>query len=71
MQKKIAFSPKITFIDKQIVKKKERTSLCVDIWNGTQELSFIFHKIVYQIISIHSPFSDRTQQARGTGNPHG
>lgn len=48
-------------------KKKERPHIvCVlDIWNGMQELSFLFHKI-YQIISIHSSFSDCTQQAHCT-----
>lgn len=39
--------------------RKDRHIVCVlDIWNGMQELSFLFHKIIYQIISIHSSFSD-------------
>lgn len=43
MQKKIAFSPpKIAFIDKHIL--GEKYSLFVDIWNGMQELPFIFYK---------------------------
>ena len=50
-------------------KKKELHTVCVlDIWNGMQELSFVFHKIIYQIISIHSSLSDCTQQAHCTGN---